>query len=575
MIRKSGLIIFSTLAVLIIGFWFLLLDPTVKCLIEGKGSELNEAKINVGSVDFRLVPAGLTITNLEVTDKENPMKNLFTVSELAIDLNTKALFDKKVIIENMSVIGVTLNTDRKKSGAIKKYRKKNNDKKDKAHKKAEDDILSTPEFTLPNAKDVLSSNELKSVRLAKELQKDIDDLNVKWTEKLKTLPNESTFKKHKEDYKKLKSESKGGFGSILKGLAGGGKLAKQIKKDIKKIERAKKDFDKDLAIIKRKKIAIDAAKKEDIKTIQEKYATPGGLASNLTNAIFGPKIEGYVSKGLSLYDRFAPKDLTGGGNDDEKAPSKKSIISSQNIKFPEKNPTPDFLLKKSKVSVNIGDSILEGSLKDITESPKLWAHPAVIEFSGRQFSTIDKIAVDATLDHREAVGKDFAEFVIKGVTLKDASLSDSENLKLSLNRAVMAIKGEVTLRDGIIDGAIFTSLSNAEFSKIESGPNGETELTKALDNALKSTSALNFDVKITGDITSPKISIKSSIEKVIKQALKSVVKGKTDQFKNDLSSELSAQLKGPKEKIDSSLQNLTNNTDTPLRERLNLGKKIL
>lgn len=569
MIRKSGLIIFATLAALAIAFWFFLLDPTVKHFIEGKGSELNEAQINVGSVDFSLVPAGVTIRGLEVTDKENPMKNLFTADEITINLNAGALFDKKVVIEDMSVTGVALNTDRKKSGAIKKYKKKTG-KKDKKDKST-DGILSMPEFKLPDAKDVLASNELKSVKLAKELQQDIDDLNGKWKERLKTLPDEATFKKHKSDYKKLKSESQGGFGSILEGLSGGGKLAKAIKKDIREIERAKKDFDKDVALIKRKITAIEAAKKEDILTIQEKYATPGGLASNLTRALFGPKIEGIASKALDLFKRFAPKDLTTDG-DEKRRPSKKSIITSQNIKFMEVNPSPDFLLKKSKIGVVIGEGTLEGTLKNITESPKLWPHPATIEFSGKNFSTIDKVAINATLDHRTDKGSDYGDFIIKGIALKDAPLSDSDAIKLILSQAMMSIKGKVAVSQGIINGAVNTSLTKTKFYKIES-PN-DTELTRAIDDALKATSSLNFDVKITGPLAKPDIHIKSSLEHVMKQALTSTVKGKTDEFKKDVSSELTGLLKGPKDKIDSSLKNLTDNTDSPLKERLSLGKKI-
>lgn len=576
MIRKSGLIIFSAFAITGIAFWFLMLNPMVKCLIETKGSELNEARIDVGSVKFSFIPAGVTIKGLQVTDKENPMRNLFTAGIINVKLDGGALFKKKIVINDLAAEDVMLNTERKKSGAIKKYKTK---KEVGAEKTRTSEELKTPEFTMPNAKDVLSDIELKSVTLAKALQGDIEKSKAKWEKRLKELPNEKTFKKHKADYEELKSSSKGGgFGGILKSLSGGGKLAKDIKSDIKEINKAKKDFNKELASFKARAKEINIAKKEDVKLIADKYGSPEGLAKNISKALFGPKVEGYVGKALSLYKRYKPKSTGVKGKPVEEVKSRKKIFS-QNILFKETNPSPNFLLKNALVSITMAGeegskTALKGTLKNISSEPSLLKEPALLEFKGNKFSSVEKVNVDAILDHRKSdTYSDKGDFDIRSLAFNNAVVSETDKLKLTLLKGYGNFKGNINISDGKIKSTVDIKLSDTKFSKLETGK--DSEMMTALNSALMGASSMTFNIKIDGDITHPSVRVKSSADKLIKNAMASVVKGKADQFKKDLNSELTSKLSGPKEKIKSSLGGLTSSIDSPLKDRQKLGKGIL
>lgn len=74
-IRWEGLGLFIGVVVLFCIFWFLFIDGIVKSMIEKYGSQAIGAKVELGSADLSLFPAGLELKDLQITNPDDPMKN--------------------------------------------------------------------------------------------------------------------------------------------------------------------------------------------------------------------------------------------------------------------------------------------------------------------------------------------------------------------------------------------------------------------------------------------------------------------------------------------------------------------
>src|SRR5262245_20279098 len=98
--------------------WILLIDGALRRGIEWVGTELVGAKVELASARLRLRHGDLVLKGLQVTDPQSPMKNMVEIPEMVLDLDNRALLDKKAVIETLAVRGVRFGTPRQTSGAL-------------------------------------------------------------------------------------------------------------------------------------------------------------------------------------------------------------------------------------------------------------------------------------------------------------------------------------------------------------------------------------------------------------------------------------------------------------------------
>ena len=75
-IRWSGLAGFVVVVGLIAALWLLAIGPLMKMAVEKYGSEAVGAQVNVEEISLGFSPLSLTITGVQVADKDAPMENL-------------------------------------------------------------------------------------------------------------------------------------------------------------------------------------------------------------------------------------------------------------------------------------------------------------------------------------------------------------------------------------------------------------------------------------------------------------------------------------------------------------------
>lgn len=120
LIRWPGLIAFVVLVGGLAGFWLLFADAIVKGIIERRGTAMVGAKVEIAGLDLTLVPAGMRISGLAVTDPDSPMTNAVEIGEMVMTVDSGRLLRRKLIIDEMGIEGMRFGTARSVSGAVKK-----------------------------------------------------------------------------------------------------------------------------------------------------------------------------------------------------------------------------------------------------------------------------------------------------------------------------------------------------------------------------------------------------------------------------------------------------------------------
>ena len=280
------------------------------------------AKTDIAKVDFQFFNASLEINGLEQANKDSPMKNLFQIDSIKTSFNLTDLLRGKFHAENLSVEGVAIDTERKKSGELPiKPAKTKEEKQTESALSAKKQELSeeasaklkemfdsyNPEKMLENLQ-----NELKSPAVASQISTDVQQKVEKWS----SLPAElqekvNAFSKNVNDiantnFSKINDVAK--LKSTLEKINSTAKSGEELKK---LIEKSNSDLFSDSKAIADYSNKIQTAIKSDYALVDSKISemksvlSPAGLNEIMTNAVQSVlyqmcgKYYPYVSKGLN------------------------------------------------------------------------------------------------------------------------------------------------------------------------------------------------------------------------------------------------------------------------------------
>lgn len=280
------------------------------------------AKTDIAKVDFQFFNASLEINGLEQANKDSPMKNLFQIDSIKTSFNLTDLLRGKFHSENLSVEGVAIDTERKKSGELPiKPAKTKEEKQTESALSAKKQELSeeasaklkemfdsyNPEKMLENLQ-----NELKSPAVASQISTDVQQKVEKWS----SLPAElqekvNAFSKNvndiaNTDFSKINDVAK--LKSTLEKINSTAKSGEELKK---LIEKSNSDLFSDSKAIADYSNKIQTAIKSDYALVDSKISemksvlSPAGLNEIMTNAVQSVlyqmcgKYYPYISKGLN------------------------------------------------------------------------------------------------------------------------------------------------------------------------------------------------------------------------------------------------------------------------------------
>lgn len=548
-IRWPGVAAFVIITVLLAAVWWLLVDGLIERAIERAGTQAVGAQVELAAADLTLFPLGLTLSGLQVTDPKEPMTNAVEVQRISFLMDGLNLLRRKVIVEEMTVEGVRFSTPRKASGAIGKV------EPGVVEKIAKTKFV-LPSAQVPDVKNVLANEELKSLKLAESLRADIQAEQERWKQQLADLPDKAKFDEYKQRLDKVASAGKGGLGGIVGGATEAAAIQKDIRQDLDRITTAKETFEKNIADLRARLAEATRAPEEDLRRLRDKYAlSPQGLA-NMSRALIEGPLGDRIDTAVRWHAMLQPVLQAARerkGNTEVVKPLRGRGVD---VRFKERAPVPDMLVRTASVALDLPAGLVSGTIRNITTDQPVLGKPMTFEFAGDKLTGIRSVKLDGEINRVDpAKPQETAVLKVRGYRLLDLVLSANDTLPVSVKDAWGDFDVNAGLRGEALTADLTATLKSVRIATGEK-PDAGT-VAKAVASALSKIESLHVKADITGTISQYDVQVSSDLDQVLKQALGKQMQEEAAKFERQLRAAIAEKVDKPLGELKSRFGGLT------------------
>lgn len=535
-IRLWGVITFFILAAVFVSGWYFIAPSIIAGGIESAGSEALGAKVEVEQVDLALFPLRVEINGLQAADPDQPMKNIFETEKISFALDSGALLWKKILVEELTIDGIQINTPRTSSGALSGGR---------TTEKLANKITSVelPEMTEEDITKMVTEADLITVERLNKLNKTQANMKAYWQSALDKPAYEKQMKVLQSEFDRLKKRAKENKMNLLADRKDWKKLKKDIDKERKSLSDLNKKLKSDQKELQEQIASVRRGPKDDLNAVMGNMGLGNGIAG-LSDKFIGPEFTPWIEKALSM-----TQGMTAGENSNEQTPVY-STNRGQRVEFKDEQIFPDLLVKKINLSGKDNNWQLSGVGSNIGYFPWLVGKPAKldIDIAGAGRANLDITSNWSTAEKMlTQVDSSLADWEVSNMKLMQ---TDQGNWLVNSGQLNSTLKGEFSLKK--VDLKLAVKLSNPNIT----APENLSGWQKTLANNLNQQKQITVNVTATGSLKDPKIQVKSSIEKLFSQAIGAKVKQQAEKLKSKFSSAISDQVGDL-----SSLDNITGDFD--------------
>lgn len=529
-IRWKGLIAFVGLGLLLCALWLLVVDGLIERGIERVGTRVVGARVDLDGADLKLFPLGLTLTRLQVTNPDEPMRNAVEVGRIAFSLDGIELLERRVIIEEMAIDSVRLDTPRKASGAVAKRKKEGDAGPGPA-------IPGLPSFELPDVKGILESEELETLKLAKAIEEDVSRVRAEWTQRIDALPDKEKIESYRNRIRELAKAKKSDVAGIAALVTEVQALKGEIEADLNLVRGLKDGFEKDYRLLEGRVSALQTAPQNDVRRLTEKYLRPSAMLGNLSTLIFGDRISSWVRTAFEWYDRIKPLlERTVSKSEDVKV-VRPVRAQGFNVLFTERNPLPDFLVRVARVSAELEAGAFGGKVQNITPYQDILGLPLTFFFSGQNLKKVGSVQIDGMINHVSSANpRDALNLAVQKVRVGKVVLSGGHDLPVTLNEGILSASVNARLSGEALSANISANMDSVRLSAGEG--EGASAIVKAVDSALRGVSRFSLRADIEGTREKFDVSLSSDLDRVLRDAVGGLIREEAAKFRDLLASEV-------------------------------------
>ena len=296
----------------------------------------------------------------------------------------------------------------------------------------------------------------------------------------------------------------------------------------------------------------------------------------MSQALLGRQIGSWVRQGAEWYERAKPflegAQALGGG---EAGPEVQKPLRGKgvDVHFKESHPLPNFLIRLTRVSLNLDVGDLAGTVHNITTDQPTLGQPTTFTFSGDQLKGVKSIALEGALNHVEpADSKDQLALQAKGYELTNLVLSKDDKWPVALTSGLGDMKMNAEFKGQALTA---TGAGNLRGLHLSAGKEGDTNpLTKALSSAVTDISQLSIQAEVKGTLEQQDVTLSSDLDRILQNAAGKMVNELAAKFGAELQSAISAKIAEPMQDLKNNLSGL-NKIAEDLTERLTQENDVL
>ncbi|MEF3279882.1 MAG: TIGR03545 family protein [Elusimicrobiota bacterium] len=524
-------------------FFYFAFDPILKWGFVKSLEALFEAKSEIKTLKTKFFPPSIIIKELSVGNKDKEFNNLFEFNEARFRLNGKAILEKKFVIEEATIKGLSFDTPRKKSCKIKIKKTKMPEFVGK--------FMDTARISALEKIDDMKSDAISEVKVNVENLSSIklmDELKNRYEEEYKNIDKKIDFNRYelriKEIDKKLESVKK--EKNFIKQL----KLSADLKKDIenlyKDFRKDKKEVEKLIDEAKNYYKEVNEARNADINKIMSMAKIPSIDRESVASMIVGKDV---FTKAAHYYylaskaTKYIPTN------------AKKKIFEEKRkrgriVLYEKENTYPSFLLKLAHIDGVLTPSNpieYSATLSNLTAQPKLYPHPLKLELYGKKETS--QVSVLGMADFSLQPYTSTLNIKYIGAKLSDLSYG-SERLKIDVKKSLVDTFVVAKTVSDNIDISVKSSFSDVLITPYVNISEKYGELNKTIENSLSKIQTFNINFYLSGSFSNPSFKVETDLADVVLNSLGSIFRDKIDSAKKQISEKIDAEINKNKEKLD-------------------------
>jgi uncharacterized protein (TIGR03545 family) len=392
---------------------------------------------------------------------------------------------------------------------------------------------------MPDVKKILETESFGSVKLIDDARADIQKKRDDWQKRIAELPNKASFDAYRSRIDKLKAASR----SSVQGMAGAAgdaiKIKNDLDRDLDRVRKSRDALNADLSSAKNLVAKAEQAPLDDVRRIRDKYSlSPSGL-QNMSQALFGGKVTSWFDSGLLWYNRLSPLLSRAGDKKGNVKIVKPVRGKGVDVKFPERNPLPDFLIRTVKASIKPEAGSFSGTIRNITTDQDFLGAPLTFQFDGSGMKDLHAITLSGALDHiQPARFHDTISVQANGYRADGMVLSSSKELPISLQDGLLDIDVKGLRGPEGLRATLATKFRSVHI--IAGKQEGGGMILISLRSALSRVSDFSLFADVTGEPGNYDVKVSSDLDRVFKDAVGRIVQEQSSQLEKELKTAVQA-----------------------------------
>ncbi len=597
--KKKGPIRFEaivplTIVILLLGLYFkFYFDSHLRYGLEFAGTQAHGAEVNVGSVTTDFFEPSITISKIQVTDKNDPQYNIVQVGQFRLQLLWDALLRGKFVIPDSSILEIQAQAKRKRPGRVLPPESSSSQAKGEVEKAAEKTIHQLKEKNEKNllsdvfavaggtdVKDQLKNMEgqIESKKKMKALEEELKAKEKEWKKKIEELPDESEIKQLVKKVESLKIDTKNPK-AISESLKKVDKVYKEARAKYKDIETAKKALKADMNKYESEYKNLEKLVQEDIDGITEKLNIPSLDPKEINQMLLGNLIASQIG-GLYKYKKAAEEYMpTKSAAERRKEKQAEQLTPVErangvNYRFPKNKSYPRFWLQKATISSDskkgeAGD--VSGTLKNVTNNPRHLGKPMTLDFKGGfPHQNIMDVTGNITVDHTTEVPIEKGNIKVGSFPVKQNVLTKSDDIELGYKKADGSSEIEFLLKDQSVQIASKSLFQNVEYYSQAKDPN----VSRILSGVTQGLTSLDLNVRAKGSWKDLSLHINSNLGQKIVSAIKGQISAEINRARDQVKAHVNSLVGAEKGKIQGQISSIEEKLGVSLKDRESAIKSV-
>ena len=517
-------------AVLIIlcGLWLLFGDWIVRMGIERAGSAVLGTEVDVAWLKVHALRARVEMGGLEIASPFDSTKDIVNAGTIVVDLAPAPLFEKKLVIDQLAVTGMRFGTTRAHPARPQRATNSTSAKllaeAGSWAQSVKAPLLSlTPVDTIKSL--MLEPSNLATMKAVDQLTHRADSVKSAFTRSVTDLQLQALADSTQALVKRLSAVKPG-----MSNLAATAQAAQDAKHGLDRINAARKQVAQLEASARAATTmlaagarGVDSARQRDYDFARGLLKLPRIDASNIGAALFGGTAVKRFEQAV-YWSRLAQQYVPPGLEPWHKSGPPRARMAGTTYVFPVAHTDPSFLLRRGDLSFALGGdtatSAFTGRVTGVTTQPALYGNPATLTASG---GTTGAHALSATigavLDHTRSPVRDSARVRVQGIELAGIAMP-------GLPFSVEPGRGESELSLAITGSQLSGrwSLRSTEAAwRVDAAEGAKlSAMENVLWEVLSGLKTLDVTAEVSGELSSPQLSVSSNLDAAISDRLRAV-----------------------------------------------------